>query len=102
MSSVNNHGTVSTYNGGCRCDKCRAAWAAYMREYKRRTGTTQRQAALDGETRTIQVTVTPLDEQILAAAQARTNASRGLVIARLLREHGVQLQSSDFAPALAS
>lgn len=29
------HGTGSRYAGGCRCDDCRAATAAYMREWRR-------------------------------------------------------------------
>lgn len=28
------HGTHGTYNGGCRCDECRAGQAAYMRGYR--------------------------------------------------------------------
>lgn len=31
------HGSANAYNNyGCRCSACRAAWADYMREYKRR------------------------------------------------------------------
>lgn len=30
------HGTLGGYtNHRCRCDKCRAAWRAYMRKYMR-------------------------------------------------------------------
>lgn len=32
------HGTTSAYARGCRCDACRAAQAAYMREYRHRNG----------------------------------------------------------------
>jgi hypothetical protein len=32
---VSPHGTPSRYTGGCRCDACRAAWAAYVRTYRR-------------------------------------------------------------------
>ena len=28
------HGTKSWYGGGCRCDECRAAQAAYQRQYR--------------------------------------------------------------------
>ena len=32
------HGTVSLYNQGCRCDKCRAGKAAYSRAWRNRNG----------------------------------------------------------------
>jgi hypothetical protein len=32
------HGTIGRYtNGKCRCDECRAGWAAYQRAHKKRT-----------------------------------------------------------------
>jgi hypothetical protein len=30
------HGKAHAYSKGCRCDRCRAGWAAYMRAYKKR------------------------------------------------------------------
>src|SRR5687767_6379909 len=27
------HGTAGSYKRGCKCDKCKAAWAAYMRSW---------------------------------------------------------------------
>lgn len=30
------HGTISKYHAGCRCEECRAAHAAYAREWYRR------------------------------------------------------------------
>lgn len=30
------HGTVGTYQDGCRCDECRKAWSEYMKAYKRK------------------------------------------------------------------
>lgn len=33
------HGTANGYNNlGCRCDRCRAAWAAYVNDRNHRTG----------------------------------------------------------------
>ena len=30
------HGTNGRYHAGCRCDECRAAHAAYVKEYRRK------------------------------------------------------------------
>ncbi len=43
------HGTVSRFNVGCRCDQCRAAGAAYAREYERRRAEKQLQPAVRAE-----------------------------------------------------
>ncbi len=35
---MSNHGTVTRYGQGCRCDSCKAARSAYRRDhYKRKT-----------------------------------------------------------------
>lgn len=33
---TSHHGTRARYNQGCRCDRCRAANASYMRQFKKR------------------------------------------------------------------
>ena len=33
VATMQTHGTDSSYSRGCRCDECRAAHAAYMRDY---------------------------------------------------------------------
>lgn len=34
--AVATHGTTTAYKRGCKCDECRAAWAAYMRDWSAR------------------------------------------------------------------
>lgn len=33
---MDKHGTTTAYKRGCKCGECRAAWAAYMRDYTAR------------------------------------------------------------------
>jgi hypothetical protein len=44
------HGTLGSYvNDRCRCDECRAAWAAYHREYRARRAAARKAEAEGGE-----------------------------------------------------
>lgn len=99
MASTSDHGTTARYARGCRCDACRRANAAYMRDFRRRTGSKDRvaveleraAAALREESDAdvpITVTLTPLAHRILLATQLRTRRRRHEVIDELLREHG--------------
>lgn len=90
------------YSAGCRCARCRAAWAAYIRERKHATGAARPREAsyvdreiAAGATATgdvdVSATLAPLDAQLLAAIQRKTGARRKDVLARLLREYGPDL-----------
>jgi hypothetical protein len=45
MTTKREHGTVSSYTTGCRCELCRAAVAAYMRDWRARRGPRKQGAA---------------------------------------------------------
>lgn len=48
-SAISQHGNYVRYSSGCRCDPCKAAWAAYQRErvQKRRADRDFLVAAMD-------------------------------------------------------
>ena len=54
---MTDHGTRASYNRGCRCDECRKAMNAYMREYQAR----RRRKAADPEFGAIRELVDLLD-----------------------------------------
>ena len=89
------HGTYTAYAKGCRCVRCRAAWATYMRDYKQRTaGGYYRDKQV-----TVRVRLTPLAARILRDAAARGRAAGALpddVVEQALRNCG---PSVEFAAA---
>lgn len=99
------HGTTRGYASGCRCKRCRAAYAAYMREYRHRTGRqkpSREEAYLAREMDearlelaedlqddvAVTVSLTPLAYRILLALQLRRKQRRHSLIDTLLREQG--------------
>jgi hypothetical protein len=78
------HGKYTTYAKGCRCERCRASWAAYMAEYKARSSGTY----YAGKQVSVRVRLTPLAEKILRQAEARTGQTRDDVVEAVLRECG--------------
>lgn len=102
---VREHGTRARYASGCRCRRCREAWASYIRGRRRASGRDDRarsQRRLDvRRTRSIveravetdadpefPVKLSPLGGQILVAIQQQSGETRGAVIDELLREFG--------------
>jgi hypothetical protein len=100
---VREHGTRARYAAGCRCRRCKGAWADYIRTRRRATGRDDRatsQTRLDARrTRSIveravetetdpefPVKLSPLGGQILVSIQQQTGRSRGEVIDDLLRQ----------------
>lgn len=96
------HGTRSRYGAGCRCAKCRAAWAFYMREYKharkitqpRRDSRVLREIST-AESRLAEIEpdelipapceLSALDYKILLELQRRSRSRRNEVISQMLR-----------------
>lgn len=69
------HGTVDGYtNHGCHCPECAQAWAAYMREYRRRNKLTinARRRAMR-RARVMAATGEPYDLDELLAEEMRRN-----------------------------
>lgn len=106
MAMGENHGTRKDYKRGCRCDKCRAAWADYMRSRRHRLHppAERRQQAIQREIDALEVEVaeaiederdsievcarlSPLAVRLLARAQAEKGMTRGEVLDALVREH---------------
>lgn len=104
------HGIVERYTRGCRCAKCRAAWANYMRD--RRARLAPPRAAPEPKAppapkrdltyyrgkdpkRPVTSTMTALGLGILDATRARTGRSVGDIFEKLLRDHAAQLVFDD-------
>lgn len=104
------HGTRAAYLKGCKCAECRAAWASYMMDYKRRTGKQkprevsliEREASmlrrtLDGlaadstDEIEVRVPLSPMACRILVEAQERSPRRRGEMIDLLIRAHADEL-----------
>ena len=101
------HGTRARYASGCRCRRCKGAWASYIRDRrhaKGRDGETARQrldvrrtlsivarAVETDEDAELPVKLSPLGGQILVARMQRTGRSRSAVLDELLRERGGEL-----------
>lgn len=92
------HGQVQRYARGCRCQRCRSAWAAYMRDRRARIGARQRPYyAGRSEARLVQLT--PLGLEILSAVQAREQRQPADIFEHLLRLHGRDLRFDDASAA---
>jgi hypothetical protein len=101
------HGTRARYTAGCRCRRCKGAWATYIRSRRHAAGrdrATSQQRLDVRRTRTIveraveadadpelPVKLSPLGGQILVAIQQRTGRTRGAVLDDLLRAHGSEI-----------
>lgn len=100
------HGTIVGYaTSKCRCRKCRAAWATYIRERRQRgdgasrvereleqmNRELERLVEVDGDESKLPVKISPLALQILVHLQQQTGESRHVILDRLLREYGQQL-----------
>lgn len=87
------HGTVASYQKGCRCDRCRAGWATYIRERRHRLGIqTPREDArfYEGPYESAgEVKLTELGLARLDALVEKTGKKKHDVIEQLLREHSV-------------
>lgn len=94
------HGTWQRYSNAatkCRCGRCRAAWSAYYRAYRRRGKRTEDAVAreiarLDGvaDERTVTVTLSALDLRLLIELQRQRALPRDEAISLLLRERAVR------------
>jgi hypothetical protein len=73
------HGQYTSYAKGCRCRRCKDAWAAYIRAYRDKTVT-------------VRVRLTPLAERILRSAEQRTGQQPDDVIEAALRTCGASVQ----------
>ena len=98
------HGTRASYSAGCRCQRCRTAWADYIRTRRHRLappqgehvrevkvlrGQIDRAIAADRADVEVPVTrVSPLAAAILARVQEETGMRRADVLEDLLRGYG--------------
>ena len=95
------HGTWQDYRHGCRCARCRAAWAGYCRDKRRAAGRPSRaevgvqrslaeaERVIEAEPRSdvvVTVRLSPLAARLLAARQIALQQDRGEVVDQLLRE----------------
>lgn len=85
MSSA--HGEVQRYARGCRCTRCRGAWASYMRDRRAKLGARQK-PYYPGKVEAKIVQLTPLGLEILQAAQAREQRPPADIVEHLLRLYG--------------
>ena len=83
------HGEYTSYAKGCRCQRCKDAWAAYMRRYKAdRTGG----GYYPDKQVTVRVRLTPLAAKILRQAEQRTGQSPDDVVEATIRSCGASVQ----------
>ena len=83
------HGTYTAYSKGCRCTRCRKAWATYMREYKDRVAG----GYFTGREVSVRVRLTPLAARIIETVVSRNvNATTDDVIEEALRRCGADVQ----------
>lgn len=97
------HGSISRYQGGCRCEPCRLGWNAYVRARRHRMGGRTRaqalavrdQQALERDVRqalerdedvVVPVALSPLAAQVLLDSVARTGRRRADVVDEALRQ----------------
>ncbi len=97
------HGTWQRYRRECRCRRCRAAWAAYIRRNRTAHGVRPGVARIakeiahveaqlsSGDGVSVGVSLTPLGGQLLLAAQRRLGVRRHEVVEELLRRCGPAL-----------
>jgi hypothetical protein len=83
------HGQYTSYAKGCRCRRCKDAWAAYIRAYKARANGG---GYYRDKTVTVRVRLTPLAERILRSAEQRTGQQPDDVIEAALRTCGASVQ----------
>lgn len=98
------HGTRARYAAGCRCRRCKGAWALYIRtrrhaegrdrptaqqrlDVRRTRSIVERAVEADADPE-LPVKLSPLGGLILLARMERTGRSRGVVLDELLRAHG--------------
>lgn len=92
-------GTRAKYNGGCRCEQCRAAWATYMRQRRapgaranaiaRALDSLEREiATADDVALTVDTKLSPLAARILTRVAHKTQRLPSEVVDELLRMYG--------------
>lgn len=83
------HGSANTYgNKGCRCADCRAAWAAYYRDYRERNQERTREIAREARARWREANRDKWREQ--RRAYAKTPTGRAIKRRAQLRRRGVE------------
>lgn len=95
------------YAAGCRCQRCKAAWAAYIKQRRYQSGnqrplaealavreieTVEASLARDAEDDVeVSMTLTPLGARLLVELQRRLGLRRADVVEVLLRDRGAEL-----------
>ena len=107
------HGTRARYSAGCRCARCRGAWALYIKNYRSAARAhvpvdtrvdkeiadaearlSEAEAAEADEALAVSLDLSPLDFAILAKLQHRDRARRRDVVSQLLRREWTDARAS--------
>ncbi len=95
MSKQHSHGTMARYQGGCRCDACRAGWATYIRERRYRLGLQRPRAEQrfyeSATESTGDLKVSTLAKRRFEAMQERSGLKKGDVFERMARHVPLEL-----------
>jgi hypothetical protein len=93
------HATVQGYARGCRCGRCRGAWATYMRERRAKEPRRRKPNYYHGRAEEKVFRLTSLGAEILEAAQHREQRAPGDIVEHLLRLYAVELAFNEEAAA---
>ena len=100
MKKRTTHGVTAYANGECRCRRCRAAWAEYMRQRRESTRPPKPVPYYpDKQPAARRVRLTALGERILQSVVSREAKTADDVLEALLRGCGTHVQFDSEAAA---